>query len=441
MEKFLITGGNKLNGKVTPSGAKNVALKVLVAACLTDEEVVIHNIPQISDFFLMTEIMKDLGGEIAIEEHTIRVKMQHFKSSSIPMDKASHARASVMFMAPLLARTGEAIVPNPGGCRLGARPVDRMTSGIELMNADIKYQSEDGYFHGRTEGLMGITYTFDKNTHTGTETMIIAAALAQGTTVLKNAAEEPEIDDLIGLLNRMGAKIERSGKREITVTGVEKLHGAEFTITPDRNEIITWAIAAVITGGDIFVKDAQKVDLEAFLQKLDEAGGGYEKREDGIRFFYTAPLKAVDVTTSIYPGFMTDWQSPWAVLMTQAIGTSIVHETVFENKLGYVKDLKKMGAKMELFNPEVSDREKEYNFNLADDNPNFYHAVKIHGPAKLHDAVVTMLDLRAGAAVVLAALVAKGETTIHGIHLVDRGYEKFEERLRELGAEIRRVAE
>jgi UDP-N-acetylglucosamine 1-carboxyvinyltransferase len=441
MEKYIIRGGKQLKGTITPSGAKNVALKVLVAACLTDEEVVIHNIPHISDFFLMADIMKDLGGLIAIDDHTIRVKMEHFKTSSIPLDKASHARASVMFLAPLLARTGEAIVPNPGGCRLGARPVDRMTDGIELMNAEIEYRSEDGYFHGRTDGLQGITYTFDKNTHTGTETMIIAGALARGQTILKNAAEEPEIDDLISLLNSMGAKIVRSGKREITIDGVEKLHGTEFTITPDRNEIVTWAIAALITQGDIFVQDAHTVDLEAFLKKLDEVGGGYEKRENGIRFFYRGVLKAVDVTTSIYPGFMTDWQSPWAVLMTQAEGTSIVHETVFENKLGYVKDLKKMGAKMELFNPDIENKETVYNFNLADDSPNFFHAVRIHGPASLHDAVVTMLDLRAGAAVVLAALAASGETTIHGIHLVDRGYEKFEERLVSLGADIRRVNE
>jgi UDP-N-acetylglucosamine 1-carboxyvinyltransferase len=194
-----------------------------------------------------------------------------------------------------------------------------------------------------------------------------------------------------------------------------------------------------VTKGDVFIPDAHKVDLKAFLEVFEKANGGCEEKEHGIRFFYKGELLPVDVTTAIYPGFMTDWQAPWAVLMTQANGTAVVHETVFENKLGYVKDLKKMGAKIELFNPEVIDKETIYNFNLKDDRPEYFHAVKIMGPRQLHNAVVTMLDIRAGAAVVLAALAASGETTIHGVHLVDRGYEKFEERLQNLGADIKRV--
>lgn len=441
MKNYVITGDNVLKGTIHVSGAKNSALKALVAACLTDEEVVIHNIPLISDFHVLSDIIKIFGGTVAIEDHTARIRLSAIKNVTIPLDMAAHARASVMFIAPLLARAKKAIIPNPGGCRLGARPVDRIVDGIDQMHASVTYKSEDGYFHAETDGLIGIDYTFEKNTHTGTETLIIAAATAKGTTILRNAAEEPEIDDLIALLNSMGAKITRSEKRVITIEGVEKLHGTTFTISPDRNEVVTFAIAAYVTKGDIFIEDAEKTNLDAFLQKLDEAGAGYEKKDNGIRFYYKGPLHAVDVTTAIHPGFMTDWQAPWAVLMTQAEGTCVVHETVFENKLGYVRDLMKMGAKMERFNPEVTNPSEVYNFNLDDDKPSFYHAVRITGPTKLHNAIVTMLDLRAGAAVVLAALAAEGDTIVHGVHLVERGYEAFDERLRSLGAAITVVEE
>ncbi len=441
MKKYVITGGTPLKGTIHISGAKNSALKALVAACLTEDEVVIENIPLISDFHVMSRIIELFGGTVTITDHTARVRLERVTNTTIPLDMASHARASVMFLAPLLARAKKAKIPNPGGCRLGARPVDRIVDGIDQMQATVEYKSMDGYFHAETEGLTGIDYTFEKNTHTGTETLIIAAATAKGTTTLRNAAEEPEIDDLIALLNSMGGKIRRSGKREITIEGVEKLHGTTCTISPDRNEVVTFAIAAYVTKGDIFIEDAQKTNLDSFLEKLDEAGAGYEKEENGIRFFYKGPLRAVDVTTAIHPGFMTDWQAPWAVLMTQAEGTAIIHETVFENKLGYVKDLMKMGAKMERFNPEVKNPAEVYNFNLADDKPSFYHAVRITGPTRLHDAIVTMLDLRAGAAVVLAALAADGETIVHGVHLVERGYEAFDQRLSSLGASIKVVDE
>ncbi len=441
MEKFLIQGGNSLKGTVTVSGAKNVALKAIVAASLTNEKVTIHNIPLISDFEIMVDIIKSLGGEAVIVGHTVTVQIKDFKRHEISLDEASHIRTSAMFLAPLLARKKEAIIPNPGGCRLGARPIDRTVDGIAKMNVDITYHSEDGYFHAKTTGLQGIDYTFEKNTHTGTETLLLAAVLAEGKTTLRNAAEEPEIDDLIALLNQMGGSIKRTKKREIVINGVKKLHGTEFTISPDRNEIVTFAIAALVTKGDVFIHDAQKVDLEAFLEKLEQTHAGFERKENGIRFFYKEPLQAVDVTTSIYPGFMTDWQSPWAILMTQAEGTSVIHETVFENKLGYVKDLRKMGAKIDMFNPEVASPEVVYNFNLADNKPEYFHAIRIHGPSQLHDAVMTMIDLRAGAAVVIAALVAKGQSSVHGIHLVDRGYEQFEKRLSLLGATIRRTTE
>lgn len=443
MDKFIIVGGKRLAGEISIAGAKNAALKVLVAATLTDEKVVIHNVPLIADLFVMLDIMKDLGAEVTLEDHAVTIQQKAFSTSSIPLDKAALARTSSMFIAPLLARTGEAIIPNPGGCRLGARPIDRTVEGVGHMNVDITYHSEDGYFHAKTNGLKGTTYHFPKNTHTGTETMILAAVLAEGKTVLTNAAEEPEIDDLIGLLNAMGGDVKRTGHREITINGVGKLHSAEWTISPDRIEVVTFAIAAVITGGDILVKDAQKAHIDAFMEKYKETGAGYEMKENGIRFFANGTLKAVDVTTDIHPGFMTDWQAPWAILMTQAEGTSTIHETVFENKLGYVADLKRMGAKAKLFNPEVVENEKEtvYNFNLEDDKPEYFHAVKIIGPKQLHNAVMTTLDIRAGAAMVLAALAAKGKSTIFGIGKLDRGYESFETRLNSLGAKVIRAKE
>lgn len=441
IEKFIVTGGNVLKGTVTVSGAKNAALKALVAACLTEDEVTIHNVPLISDFFEMIEVIKGLGGNVTLEDHTVRIHMKQFSSSTISLKETAKSRTSAMLMAPLLARTKEAIIPNPGGCRLGARPIDRHIEGLKQMLATIEYDSKDGYFHAKTQGLEGTTYRFDKNTHTGTETLIIAAALAKGTTILQNAALEPEIDELIALLNAMGAKISRSNLREITIEGVAKLHGAEFSISPDRNEIITFAIGAILTKGDVFVSQVKIADLQEFLEKLDEANAGYEEKDGGMRFFYKGELQPTNITTSIYPGFMTDWQAPWAVLMTQAQGTSTIHETVFENKLGYANELKKMGAEITFFNPDVANKQELYNFNLADDKPEYYHAISISGPTPLHDAVVMMLDIRAGATLVLAALAAKGETVISGVEKLDRGYENFETRLASLGANIKRIQE
>jgi UDP-N-acetylglucosamine 1-carboxyvinyltransferase len=441
MEKFVIKGGKKLQGEIHVTGAKNAALKLLVAACMTDETVTIHNVPLISDLFVMIEIIKELGGKVELHAHTITVTMKNFSHSSIPLDKAALVRASSMFIAPLLARTGEAIIPNPGGCRLGARPIDRTVEGISMMDVDITYHSEDGYFHAKTKKLKGANYHFEKNTHTGTETMILAAVLSEGTTMLTNAAEEPEIDDLINMVNSMGANVTRTGLREITIVGVEKLHRAEFTISPDRIEVVTFAIAAIVTGGDVFVKDAQKAAIEPFLEKFKQTGAGYEIKTDGIRFFANGKLKAVDVTTGIHPGFLTDWQAPWAVLMTQADGASLIHETVFENKLGYIADLKKMGADTILFNPEVKDPDAVYNFNLADDKAEHFHAVEIKGPTPLHNAVMTTIDIRACAAIVLAALAATGTSIIYGIEKLDRGYETLEKRLEKLGAEIERAQE
>ncbi|MBI4084286.1 MAG: UDP-N-acetylglucosamine 1-carboxyvinyltransferase [Candidatus Levybacteria bacterium] len=436
MDKYVITGGSTLHGTITVSGSKNVALKALVAACLTDEEVVIENVPDISDFSVMVNSIKNFGGEVRLNGHTAYVKMTDFRSTQVSLDDAAHTRTSSMFLAPLLIRAGKALIPNPGGCRLGARPIDRTVEGISKMGAKIVYDSTDGYFHASSTKLKGIPYRFEKNTHTGTETMIIAASMAEGQTILENAALEPEVDELVSMLKKMGAQIRQTDGRKIIIDGVPKLHGSTVRIGPDRNEIVTFAVAALVTKGDVFIKEAKKEDLKEFLGSLTRANGGFEVAGDGIRFFYRGELVATDVTTMPYPGFMTDWQAPWAVLMTQAMGESIIHETVFENRFSYVSELKKMGARISLFNPKVENPKEFYNFNMEDDDPKFFHTAKISGPTQLHNAVVNISDLRAGATLVIAALAAKGESVVHGIPIIQRGYASFDERLRSLGANI-----
>lgn len=442
MEKFIINGGKELSGKVRVSGAKNVALKAIVAACLTDEEVVIENVPLITDLFVMMDIVKQLGGKVEIKDHKLSIVCKEFNVNKISLEKAAEIRTSSMMIAPLLARFGRAIIPNPGGCRIGARPIDRTIEGLRRMGVSILYDSRDGYFHAKImlKNLQGAHCRFKKNTHTGTETLILASVLAEGKTVLENAALEPEVDEMISLLNKMGAKIKRTSYRTIVIEGVKKLHGTNFVIGPDRNEIVTFAIAAMVTGGEVFVENVTEGGLLEFLVKLKEVGAAVERSGNGLRFFSNENLKAANIETSSYPGFMTDWQSPWAVLMTKAKGESIIHETVYENRFGYVKELIKLGAKVNSFSPKVKNPEKFYNFNLSDDKNGSRHAIKIYGPTVLHNGVVSISDLRAGATLVLAALAARGQSTIYGVEHLDRGYESFEKRLRSLGADIRRVA-
>lgn len=440
MDKLVIKGGKKLTGTVEVSGSKNVALKLMVAACLTEEEVVIENIPLISDLMVMADIISQLGGKVRFTGHTVSIEMKDFNGDKITLERAAEIRTSFMFLAPLLARLRSAVVPNPGGCRIGARPIDRIIDGIKKLGAQIKYDSKDGYFYAKTNGLLGTKYRFNKNTHTGTETMIIASVLAKGITILENAALEPEIDELIEFLNSMGAKVMRLENRKIEIIGVDKLHSTKFRIGSDRNEVVTFAVAAILTEGDIFIKNTRTSGLEEFLTELEKIGGGFQQKDGGIRFYYKGKISPIDINTNFYPGFMTDWQGPWSLLLTKAEGVSTVHETVYENRFTYVKELEKMGAILELFDPKVNNPEKFYNFNVKD-GKNLLHALKIKGPAKLHNAILDVSDLRAGATLVLAALSAKGESVVFGLEHLDRGYEQFEKRLKSLGADIKRVKE
>jgi UDP-N-acetylglucosamine 1-carboxyvinyltransferase len=442
MDTFVVKGGTSLRGEIQVGGAKNVALKVLVAALLTDDEITIHNVPLLRDVFFMLDVIKSLGVNHTLHDHTLVMKNSGIVSSTVPLEVGARLRTSSMVLGPLLARLGEAKIPNPGGCRLGARPIDRHVEALKLMGAHVTYDSDDGYFYAKTAKLTGATIHFEKNTHTGTETIILAAVLASGTTVLQNAAEEVEIDELIVLLNSMGARIKRTKTREITIIGVESLHGTTYSIMPDRNEEITFAIASAITGGDVIVKHSQRHTLPAFLEKYQLAGGEYEAIDEmTTRYFIKGEIKPTDVVTTPYPGFMTDWQAPWAVLMTQAAGISTIHETVFESRFSYVGELKKMGAHIDFFHPVIENPEQFYNFNWSDRVDGYYQAIRIHGKSKLHNAILDINDLRAGATLILAALVADGESVIHGVEQVDRGYENIESRLQNLGATISRVKE
>lgn len=443
MDTFIISGGKPLRGTVAIGGAKNVAVKILIASLLTDEEIIIHNVPHLRDVVSLIEVLKSLGVDVQMDQHTVRVKSGHMDPNpTVPLDLGARLRTSSMVLGPLLARWGKANVPNPGGCRLGARPIDRHIEGLKRMGAIIDYNSEDGYFHATASGLHGTKIRFSKNTHTGTETIILAAVLARGETIIENAAAEVEVDDLINCLNMMGAKIKRTTSRTIVIEGVEILHGTEYTIMPDRNEEITFAIAAAITGGDVVVTQSQRAHLGAFLEEFTKAGGGYEAiNETHTRYFKTNVAQPTQVDTAPYPGFMTDWQAPWAVFMTQTAGVSTIHETVFEGRFSYVQELQKMGAKIEFFDPKVTDPEAFYNFNWEDRKEGYHQGIRITGATRLHNAVMSVDDIRAGATLVLAALVAEGESYLHGVERIDRGYEKIEERLTQLGATITRIKE
>lgn len=438
MEILVIKGGNKLSGEIQVSGAKNAAMKVILASLLTDEELKIKNVPSISSVNGTVNMLKSFGIRIKSDvAHEITLRSNGTNNHIIPLEYGGLYRSATMMIGPLLYRFGKAMVPNPGGCRIGKRPIDRHIEGLRAMGADIRY--EQGYFYA-TGRLKGNTYRFERNSHTGTEALILAGVCATGETIIENAAEEPEVDDLINLLNLMGSHIVRKKKRTIIIKGVKKLSGAEFTIMPDRNEVVTFAIAAIASGGDLIIKGAQKQYLQSFLENLSAAGGGWEVMDTNtIRFFHNGKMKATDIVTSAHPGFMTDWQAPWSLLMTQAEGRSTVHETVYEDRFGYVRQLQKMGARIDFYNPPVKNLQTTYNFNWSKDDDCIGHAIKIYGPAKLHNAILEVSDLRAGATLLISALIAKGTSVLQGIEHIDRGYEKIEARLRQIGADIKRV--
>ena len=440
MEKLIIEGGKKLYGQVSVSGAKNVAMKVVLTGLLTSQKIKVYNVPLITSVFGTADLVKHLGVKVEIgDDHSMEIKGNGLKNYSLPLDMGGLYRTATMLIGPLLQRFGKAVVPNPGGCRLGQRPVDWHIEGLKKMGAKINY--EDGYFIAEAEKLKGVTFKFPKNSHTGTETLILAAVKAEGDTLIENASLEPEVNDLINLLKLMGGNVTRLKGRRILIKGVKKLNGADFKIMPDRNEVVTFAIGAIASGGKVEIKGARSVDLKSFLAHLYRINAEYRIiDENRIIFAGKNRLAPSRVKTQVHPGFMTDWQAPWSLLMTQAQGNSLVHETIFEDRFNYVPELIKMGAKIDSFNPAVKDPEKLYNFNW-NQNRKSAQGIRIFAPTSLHEAVLEVSDLRAGATLVLAAAIAEGKSIIHGIHHIDRGYEKIEGRLNNLGVSVKRITD
>ena len=436
---FIIKGGKKLSGEIKLSGAKNVALKTIIGALLFDGEVILENIPKINDVLNLIDLIVDLGAEAKfIGPGKLKINGQSLIKRKVDFLRASKLRVSFMLFAPLLHRFGTAFIPNPGGCRLGARPIDRVVEGMKKLGVMVDYQSETGFYQAEMNAKPRGEYLFKKPSHTGTELLIILAAIGDRQVVIKNAALEPEIDDLINFLKSGGAKIKREGKK-IIINGVNHLHQSEqYRIVADRNEAVTFVCLSLATGGEITIRGIEKLYLEDFFINFKKAGGRIDQLgEKDWHFSLFSELKAMNIETTPYPGFMTDWQPPWAVLMTQAEGESIIVERIFENRLGYVNELKKLGAKIEYFRPKINDPENYYFFNYQKDKI-YYQAVKIFGPQKLHNGVVKIADLRAGATLAIAALIAKGESIVQGASILERGYENFVSKVRSLGGDIKR---
>jgi UDP-N-acetylglucosamine 1-carboxyvinyltransferase len=419
MDKFVIRGGNPLVGTVRVSGAKNSALPCMAAAILTEDEVTLENLPQVRDINTERKLLSSMGAEIWVDDaKPDRVKIS-CRTLSDPVAKyeiVKTMRASSLVLGPLIARAGIARVAMPGGCAIGGRPIDLHIKGLEKMGATIT--QEHGYLEARAERLKGAHLVFDKITVTGTEDLLMAAVLAEGETLMENCAREPEVADLAALLIAMGAKIEGAGTSTLRVQGVSSLHGARYRIHPDRIEAGTFLIAGAITGGDLIVTHCRAAHLGAVIAKLEEAGARIDiLGPDTVRVRRDKPLRAAGISTEEYPGFPTDMQAQYMALATQSEGVSIVEENIFENRFMHVQELVRMGA-----NIKVEGR-----------------AATVTGPANLSAAAVMCSDLRASASLVLAALVADGESILDRVYHMDRGYERFEEKLAGVGAQIRRM--
>jgi UDP-N-acetylglucosamine 1-carboxyvinyltransferase len=420
MEKFLIEGGTRLEGEIPVSGSKNSALPVLAACLLTDEPVILHRIPRVRDIRTMEKLMGFIGAALTEEPggpYTIHAAK--IEDPSAPYDLVKTMRASSLVLGPLLARAGTARVSLPGGCAIGARPINLHVSGLEQLGAETR--QEYGYIEASApNGLRGAMIHFDRISVTGTEDLLMAATLAKGETILENAAREPEVADLADLLVKMGAKIEGAGTSTIRISGVEKLHGAEHTIIPDRIEAGTFLIAGAITGGDVVIRNCDPEHLTALIVRMRQAGAEITDAGPGaLRVRVENGLRSIDMTTEEYPGFATDLQAQYMALMTQADGISFITETIFENRFMHVQELARMGA-----NIRIEGRQ-----------------AVVAGTKKLTGAQVIASDLRASASLVLAALIARGETSIDRVYHIDRGYEGIEEKLIGAGAKIRRVEE
>lgn len=422
MDRFLIEGGVPLEGRVRISGAKNAALPAMAAALLTEKRIVLRNVPRVRDIGTLRSLMEELGVDSSVvhEEHGNRVEIEarQLLNPVAPYELVKQMRASVLVLGPLLARFGHARVSLPGGCAIGARPINLHIKGLERMGAAIAI--DHGYINARADGLKGAEFYFDTISVTGTENLMMAATLAQGETVLENCAREPEVVDLANLLIKMGAKISGAGTPRISIHGVGSLHGADHMVIPDRIEAGTFLVVAGITGSHLVLERVEPAHLAAIIAKLSEAGLAVrELSPNELEVCRDNTLRSADITTHEYPGFATDMQAQYLALMTQAEGSTVITETIFENRFLHALELARMGA---------------------DITVNGRRAV-VRGKTPLSGANVQASDLRASASLVLAGLTAEGETLIDRVYHIDRGYERIEEKLTKVGARIKRVSE
>ncbi|EUJ47969.1 UDP-N-acetylglucosamine 1-carboxyvinyltransferase [Listeria fleischmannii] len=418
MEKMIVRGGKRLTGSVKVEGAKNAVLPVIAATLLASKgKSVLKNVPSLSDVYTINEVLKYLQADVSFEGDVVTVDATGEITSDAPFEYVRKMRASIVVMGPLLARTGSARVALPGGCAIGSRPVDLHLKGFEAMGATVKI--ENGYIEATADRLKGAKVYLDFPSVGATQNIMMAATLAEGTTVIENVAREPEIVDLANFLNQMGARVIGAGTEVIRIEGVEELTATEHSIIPDRIEAGTFMIAAAITQGDIFIEDAVPEHISSLIAKLEEMGVQIIEEESGVRVIGPEKLKAVDVKTMPHPGFPTDMQSQMMVIQMLSEGTSVMTETVFENRFMHVEEMRRMNAEMKIEG----------------------HSVIINGPAHLQGAEVAATDLRAAAALILAGLVAEGYTQVTELKYLDRGYNDFHGKLRSLGAEIERVTD
>jgi len=429
--KFVIKGGKQLIGEVSLSGAKNAATKMMVASLLTDEPCILNNFPYIGDTAIVAELCQTLGSQINRNNGALRIvtpSITNFKALSL----SRRNRIPVLALGPLLARAGRAEVPILGGDRIGPRPVNLHFQALNALGAEINV-TENSYQAVAKNGLKGARIHFEFPSVGATENALLAAVLAKGRTVITNAAVEPEILDLIKFLQKMGAIVELGANRTIRLEGVGCLHGATHNILPDRNEAVSFACLAIATGGRISVRGAKQDDLITFISALRRIGGGCDITNGGIVFYRNGDLIATEIETDTHPGFMTDWQQPFTVLLTQARGISVVHETIYEDRFGYTEDLHQMGADIQVFAKCLGELPCRHN------GKGCRHSAIIKGPTPLKGANCAVRDLRSGMVNIISALVAEGESVISGIEEIDRGYVKVDERLRKLGADIKRL--
>ena len=425
---YSITGGTPLVGEVTVSGAKNAATKELVACLLSDEPVKLSNVPIIGDTEVTIGMLRDLGATVTVEGDVVTVDPTTLSTFEVSEAFSRKNRIPILLLGPLLHRFKQAIIPALGGCTIGARPVNFHEDAFRKMGAEI--ECDNGVYRAKAEKLKGTVIELPFPSVGATENAMLAAVKARGTTIIRNAAIEPEIRDLAMLLQSMGGIVNLEPNRTWVIEGVEKLHGAAHTVVPDRIEAASFAVAAAITGGDILVTGARQEDMISFLNAMRRAGVPFEVEEGGIRFKAPEKLEPVVIETDVHPGFMTDWQQPFVMLLTQAHGISIVHETVYEDRFGYTDALRDMGADIQLHKECLGSKPCRFV------NRDYRHSAIISGPTPLHAADIRIPDLRAGFSYLIATLIAQGTSRITNVELIERGYENIIGKMKALGAEI-----